>query len=365
MSKKTAHEKCHSSKFKRMNYFHGMLLTEQDFKDEQTYIREKLKLHNRLHGTGVVWGLDLKKCPVKVGSNESEKDDSDRADSNKADFKEVTKIFITGGLALDCAGNEIVVCEKYLVPLDEKIAELRRSGRLTNVTTKKCEGPKLFIGIRYCECKSDPAEQYTSECADDRLRPQFSRVREGFSVEVFTADELPGCAKEGDGEAKNGCSHTCSECEGLHPCTEEEQVIILGSVENYLKESGEIDYGMATVTTFDFPLRESPYFKDSLWEAQRRDMLRTVFGEADWIDVSGLIGKKEAEIEKRLEEKGLTRGETYKAGDIKNMKEFVERATYAQHWAAPKSKVDIVTDNSGNCILFVFVNPPPAAGAAE
>jgi hypothetical protein len=41
MSNKVTHEKCNSGKFKRMNYFHGMLLTERDFVDEQTYIREK------------------------------------------------------------------------------------------------------------------------------------------------------------------------------------------------------------------------------------------------------------------------------------------------------------------------------------
>src|SRR5438270_4777046 len=182
MSKNATPDKCSSGKFKRVNYFHGMLLTEEDFVDEQTYLREKLKLHNRLHGAGVVWGLELELGRVQVGT----KDD-------------VTKVFIGAGLALDCAGNEIVVCERYLVPLDEKIEELRRFGRLERTEDSyppRYTGPKLFIGIRFCECKSQPAEQYTSECPDDRLRPQYSRVREGFAVQLFTAEELPGCRRE-------------------------------------------------------------------------------------------------------------------------------------------------------------------------
>src|SRR5262245_9558513 len=112
MSNKVAQQQCTSGKFKRVNYFHGMLLTEQDFKDEQDYLRGKTKLHNQLHGAGVVWGMLLVKDCVRV------------------DSEEVTKIFIEGGWALDCAGNEIVVCDHFLVPLDEKIDELRRFGRL-------------------------------------------------------------------------------------------------------------------------------------------------------------------------------------------------------------------------------------------
>ena len=91
MSKNATPDKCSSGKFKRVNYFHGMLLTEEDFVDEQTYLREKLKLHNRLHGAGVVWGLELELGRVQVGT----KDD-------------VTKVFIGAGLALDCAQRQVL-----------------------------------------------------------------------------------------------------------------------------------------------------------------------------------------------------------------------------------------------------------------
>ncbi|NIV03796.1 hypothetical protein GWN26_07485, partial [Candidatus Saccharibacteria bacterium] len=197
MNTKTKQQKCVSGNFKRMNYFHGMLLTEQDFRDEQAYIREKLKLHNRLHGSGVVWGLCLvDKCIEITPQNEK-----------------ITKIFIEPGLALDCSGNEIVVCHDFLVPIGDKVKKLKDCNQLSDPP------PKLYIGIKYCECQSEPAEQLTAECDDDQLRPQFSRVREGFDVVILTEEEYYNCTN-GLGE-QNGKTHGC-DCAGIPPCSEEE-----------------------------------------------------------------------------------------------------------------------------------------------
>ena len=351
MSKKVTHdactsgslEKCTSGKFKRMNYFHGMLLTEEDFVDEQTYIREKLKLHNRLHGSGVIWGLRLIHDCIKILSGKD------------AEKKTITKIFIEGGLALDCAGNEIIVCEKYLVPLDEKIDDLRCSGLLKKVEGKFV-GPKLFIGIRYCECKSQPVEQYTSECADDKLRPQYSRVREGFNVQLFTAEELPGYEKQKG--SKNGCSHDCPECAGLHACNEQEHLIILGCVENYDATSDDGNHEEANLTPHENCPTTFSHLGEPHWEAKKQNLLRTVYDEAGWIDVSVLIGKGKAEAEEWLKVKKFPVGKSYKSGSIPNLREFAEKATRAQHWAEPKSVIDLVTDKNDKCILFLFVNQP-------
>ena len=355
MSKNVAHEGCTSGraeqcspgKFKRVNYFHGMLLTEEDFVDEQNYLRDKLRLHNRLHGAGVMWGLELQKDCVKVGSGEKE--------------RKITKLFIGGGVALDCAGNEIVVCEKYLVPLDEKIGELRRFGLLERLD--ECEppayrGPRLFVGIRQCECKAQPAEQYTSECADDRLRPQYSRVREGFAVQLFTSEELPGCHK-GTG-ADNGDSHSCPECRGLYPCRAEEQVIILGYVENYDTATEYPDHRDANLAPYEnYPttpggLSESMWAYPR-WEAQRQNVLRSVL--ADYAEVSPLIGRGTAEATEWLKQKGLSMGRIYEIGKIEDEREFYEKAQSSQRWAAPGSTVDLVTARNSNCIVFLLVNP--------
>lgn len=358
MSKKVANgkctsgktEKCNSGKFKRMNYFHGMLLTEEDFVDEQTYLREKLKLHNRLHGAGVVWGLRLIKDCVEVDVDGKP--------------QKITKVFIEGGLALDCAGNEIVVCEQYLIPLDEKVSELRRFGLLEKVEGSqppKFEGPKLFVVIRYCECKSQPAEQYTAECADDKLRPQYSRVREGFNVQLLTEEELPDCQKGADAGPKDCCSHSCADCEGLHTCGEDEQIIILGSVENYDTAVERPDHKDAKFCQSESCTLTPDYLKESLWwEVKRQRLLKAAFKEAEWIDVSFLLGESVATLEERLEKKGLKKGEVYKLGSLSNIGQFLEKASRAQHWAQPNSFVDAVTDKDSDCIIFLFVNPPAA-----
>lgn len=343
--------KCNSGKFKRVNFFHGMLLTEEDFVDEQTYLREKLKLHNRLHGAGVVWGLGLEKDCVEI--------------SSKGAVEKITKVFIGGGLALDCAGNEIIVCEKYLVPLDEKIKNLRRFGKL--IPIEECQpptykGPRLYIGISYCECKSQPTEQYTSECPDDKLRPQYSRVREGFDVQVFTAEELPQCLK---GNGTNGTTHNCPACTGLYPCREEEQLIILGYVEGYNATSvDDADHRDAKLTDYDNYPTTSACSGDSAWshprwEAQRQNALRSVFKQTEWVDVSPIVGRAADNVTEWLTQRKLNLGTIYEPGNIPDVRGFLERTKNAQRWAEPGSTVDLVTGGGGsNCILFLLVNPP-------
>ena len=51
--------------FERLNFFYGQMLSAADFRSEQAYFREKMKLHNRcLHGWGVVCGLEVEPLPV-------------------------------------------------------------------------------------------------------------------------------------------------------------------------------------------------------------------------------------------------------------------------------------------------------------
>ena len=52
---------CDYNEFRRLRYFHGMLLDDKDFQAEQQYHAGKRRLLNRmLHGSGVVCGLDIK-----------------------------------------------------------------------------------------------------------------------------------------------------------------------------------------------------------------------------------------------------------------------------------------------------------------
>jgi hypothetical protein len=74
----------------RPNFFNGRILTAADFAQEQQYLRDKSKRHNRtLHGFGIISGL---KVNARAG-----------------------QIKIAPGVALDCEGNELIVnCEQSI-----------------------------------------------------------------------------------------------------------------------------------------------------------------------------------------------------------------------------------------------------------
>ncbi len=69
----------------RVRYFDGQLLGVDDLRAEQEYHRTMRYLHNRMHGSGVAFGLD-----VVVGGGE---------------------LHVGPGLAIDAAGREIVLTE--------------------------------------------------------------------------------------------------------------------------------------------------------------------------------------------------------------------------------------------------------------
>ena len=111
--------------FLRNNYFFGKLLTASDLELEQDYFRSKLKLHNRaLHGFGIVAGLEV---------------------SRRGD-----KLVLSGGLALDCEGNEIVVPDQVLHPLPPMNSD--RSAFLTVHYTEQKQNPTPTIDSeKLCE----------------------------------------------------------------------------------------------------------------------------------------------------------------------------------------------------------------------
>lgn len=183
-TKETSLEDTQSSydKFKRVNYFHGMLMTVWDFKTEQRYHNEKRKLWNRkLHGWGVVCGLNV-----------------------KATDPESSKIVITPGMALDDQGNEIWVHEDYKVDLAG--IDLEKTTVLCPDASKKGKEPstgmegneetnKYYITIKYNETPADPKQGYAPENGDDENGCTYSRMEEEFCVKLF---KIPSSASPED-----------------------------------------------------------------------------------------------------------------------------------------------------------------------
>lgn len=103
-------ENCDELKcLERNKFFDGKFITAKDLIKEQQYIIEKNKLHNRMLGHGVVYGLKVKKAyPLE------------------------TKVIIEPGHAIDCCGNDIVVCTEKVVDIADKIKECRTGGECSD-----------------------------------------------------------------------------------------------------------------------------------------------------------------------------------------------------------------------------------------
>ena len=165
---------CEYNTYRRARYFHGMLLSDRDFKEEQAYHIAKRHLLNRmLHGWGIVCGLGIEP-------------------------KRRLIVTITPGLALDCHGNEIVVCD----PVDIDLTPCLSTPSRRPTTSQECEAlssasesKTLYIGIRYRESATAPVPAYVPGGGCNEKECDNSRVTEGFCIKIFDQcpDQHPIC----------------------------------------------------------------------------------------------------------------------------------------------------------------------------
>lgn len=152
--------------FDRPRFFTGQLLTETELNSLQEYGIAKQKLHNRyLHGCGIVCGLEVT-C-------------------HDCDSEFVT---VHPGLALDCCGNEVVVCAAVDFNVIKAIAQCRR------VEQKKCDPWRTPVA-RNCE---DIEQDW---CITIRYREQLGKPATAL---VAQANGQCGCGKKGKNCTCNG-----------------------------------------------------------------------------------------------------------------------------------------------------------------
>jgi hypothetical protein len=143
----------------RTRYFAGQILDEADLVQEQTYLREKARRHNRLlHGWGIVCGLGVRPGPAG---------------------HEVT---VSPGYALDPLGDEIVVADGVIVDLRTEDAEGNAVSPCPDsdrkrVRAKRSPEQRLFLAVRHAECATHPVP--TGESVE------HSRTRESFAVRLL------------------------------------------------------------------------------------------------------------------------------------------------------------------------------------
>lgn len=154
--------------FERPRFFGGQLLTDKDLEAAQRYVIEKNKLHNRyLVGTGVVCGLAVRCDPCCDGS-----------------------VIVESGYAIDCCGNDIVLCQPETVSILDCLEKQRESeepdcGTKIRARKPQVEQPKEYcLTLLYDEEPSQPVTALIRDngCGQSRCEP--SRIRESFRFEL-------------------------------------------------------------------------------------------------------------------------------------------------------------------------------------
>lgn len=248
---------------RRLNYFYGQMLGVNDFRTEQAFFREKLKLHNRcLHGYGTVCGLMVKaEPPAQECRNE---DDEARKKlqleldglvrqlqdaRTKNDVGEIerlqkqievlrqqlaalpagdctpsapARLVVECGLALDCEGNEIIVPRSYAFDPWLLLGDADRK------KVQDSDGTDLYLWICYCEQPVDPVRPVLPDACGATADCSYGKVRDSFSLRLST--EPP--------PRDTRCEPCCSCCED--PC------LLLAVLRGYRKGQGpaSVDNGV-------------------------------------------------------------------------------------------------------------------------
>jgi len=186
---------CCGKPIERLRYFPRQLLTADDMRAEQEYVREKLRRHNRyLHGWGVVCG-----CAVEPVANVKS-----------------WRVRVCPGYAVGPQGDEIWISDCVEVDLKSgakdqpcsvrwpcpPVGEMPpdRDGRIT-----------AYIALRYAECFSRPVRVHPAGCGCDEMGCEYSRVLDSFEIKVLW--QLP----QSHIDAKNDDTHWCDTFKKLTP----------------------------------------------------------------------------------------------------------------------------------------------------
>jgi len=239
---------------KRLNYFYGQMLGVNDFRTEQAFFREKLKLHNRcLHGHGTVCGLKVVPLPpaqecksdsdlarqklqaeldavsakLEVARKTGDKSTIEtlQASTEKirgqlqdlppagCDATVPARVVIECGLALDCEGNEIIVPRPYDFDPWHLLSDDDRK------RVPDGQGTDLYLSICYCEQPVDPVRPVMPNACGATPECNHGKLRDAFKLRL-TVDAPP----------RDTCCDSCCSC-----C--EEPCLLLAVLRGYRKGS--------------------------------------------------------------------------------------------------------------------------------
>lgn len=160
----------------RNHYFFGKLMDVPDFEVEQQYLVEKFRRHHqRLHGSGVICGLEVQPHPNPACRDRH--------------------LVVTPGAALDCCGNEILVLQEEVLDIYDapEVAAWIAKANPEDDDDATDHDATLQVCVRYRECPTEEVPVLYDECGCDDTRCAPNRILEtyGFDVRVNPPPPVP------------------------------------------------------------------------------------------------------------------------------------------------------------------------------
>jgi hypothetical protein len=180
----------------RNRYFTGKYMAARDFRGEQEYFLSRHRLHQRLlHGWGIVCGLRVCRHP-------------DPACADRW-------VVVRSGVAVDCCGRELILCEDMPVrlplPWPERAAQEQAEAEEAEEGAAR-RRRSLLLCARYQEEPIEKIPALYHEGACDPARREANRVRERIHLEVCEPDDLdPGCWHVPDTGPEAPCVDDCGD----------------------------------------------------------------------------------------------------------------------------------------------------------
>ena len=163
----------------RTRYYAGQLVVAEDLTQDQTYVRERLRRHNRLlHGWGVVTG-----AAVRLGQT-------------------AATVTVDPGYVLTPAGEEIRIPDPVEVDMTRQALDGTAPTSASpagagvpvqggdpfavSIMAPRSPGQVLYLAVQYTEQLSRPVPSLASPCGCDDGRCEYTRIRDSYAFAALT-----------------------------------------------------------------------------------------------------------------------------------------------------------------------------------